>query len=223
IIFEMYDELIKEGSKVGKHMCGAYNNFNRERGIKIITLEYEKILLDLTMNKKKYYAGYKFELQSDGTLPDYHFSKEFAGARDHISRDAKLYNKKLVFDEMIDAYMREHNDFKKYSSMKRFSNLHVRGLSIVRRDANNSTKVMQQMTYSRLFDYHEKSKFITERRITSFDEFFDFFVNSRDGKDNWLRSCLEHSTKSVIQVLARKMQPDELYIVEDSMRVNARE
>src|SRR6185437_14677853 len=223
VIFEMYDELTKEGSSFGKKICSAYNEFNRKRGIKIITLEYEKLLFDLTMNSKKYYAGYKFELSGDGGLPDYSFSENFAGARDHISRDAKLFNKRLVFDEMIDAFMRENDDFKKYAYMKRFSNIHVRGLQIVRRDANNLTKVMQQMTYSRLFDYREKSKFITEKGIKQFEEIFDFFINSRNNKNNWLRSCLKDAIRCVGGFIKENLSLGNLYIVEDSVRVNSRE
>ncbi|RIB07860.1 hypothetical protein C2G38_2045652 [Gigaspora rosea] len=64
------------------------------------------------MNSKKYYVGYKFELRGDGGLPDYSFSENLTGARDHISKDAKLFNKRLVFDEMIFAFMRENDDFK---------------------------------------------------------------------------------------------------------------
>ncbi|CAG8836256.1 7386_t:CDS:1, partial [Racocetra persica] len=95
LIFKMYDELTKEGSIFGKKVCDAFNTFNRDRGIKIVTLEYEKLLFDLTLNNKKRYAGYKFELQSNGEPPDYFFSKIFSGAKDYISRNAKLFNKWL--------------------------------------------------------------------------------------------------------------------------------
>ncbi|CAG8732759.1 23730_t:CDS:2, partial [Gigaspora rosea] len=197
IIFKMYDELTKEGSSFRKKICSAYNEFNRKRGIKIIT--------------------------GDGGLPSYSFSENFAGARDLISRDAKLFNKRLLFNEMIDAFMRENDDFKKYAYMKRFSNIHVRGLQIVRRDANNLTKVMQQMTYSRLFDYREKSKFITEKKIKQFEEFFDFFINSRNNKNNWLRSCLKDAIRCVGGFIKENLSLGNLYIVEDSVRVNSRE
>ncbi|CAG8692755.1 1737_t:CDS:2, partial [Gigaspora rosea] len=70
------------------------------------------------MNSKKYYVGYKFELRGDGGLPDYSFSENLTGARDHISKDAKLFNKRLVFDEMIFAFMRENDDFKKELSLE---------------------------------------------------------------------------------------------------------
>src|SRR5690242_14128506 len=137
----MYDELTKEGSIFGKKVCDAFNAFNRNREIKIVTLEYEKLLFDLTLNNKKRYAGYKFELKSNGEPPDYFFSETFSGAKDYISRNAKLFNKQLVFDEMIDACLTESDEFKKYAVMKRFSNIHVRGLPRVRRNANNSSKV----------------------------------------------------------------------------------
>ncbi|CAG8814482.1 30952_t:CDS:2, partial [Racocetra persica] len=78
LIFKMYDELTKEGSIFGKKVCDAFNVFNRDRGIKIVTLEYEKLLFDLMRNNKKCYAGYKFELQSNGEPPDYFFSEIFS-------------------------------------------------------------------------------------------------------------------------------------------------
>ncbi|CAG8791088.1 16716_t:CDS:2, partial [Racocetra persica] len=56
LIFKMYDELTKEGSIFGKKVCDAFNVFNRDRGIKIVILEYEKLLFDLTLNNKKRYA-----------------------------------------------------------------------------------------------------------------------------------------------------------------------
>jgi DNA polymerase elongation subunit (family B) len=116
--FKMYDELTKKGSMFGKEVCDAYNKYNRDHGIHIITLEYEKILFDMTLNMKKHYAGHKFELKSDGSPPDYYFSENFYGAKDHISRDAKLFNKKLVFPEMVDAFMKETDEFKQFSVMK---------------------------------------------------------------------------------------------------------
>ncbi|CAG8767535.1 19935_t:CDS:2, partial [Racocetra persica] len=74
LIFKMYNELTKEGSIFGKKVCDAFNVFNRDCGIKIVTLEYEKLLFDLTLNNKKCYAGYKFELQNNGEPSDYFFS-----------------------------------------------------------------------------------------------------------------------------------------------------
>ncbi|CAG8846047.1 27726_t:CDS:2, partial [Racocetra persica] len=78
LIFEMYDKLTKEGNIFGKKVCDAFNVFNRDHGIKIVTLEYKKLLFDLTLNNKKRYTGYKFELQSNGDPPDYFFSEIFS-------------------------------------------------------------------------------------------------------------------------------------------------
>ena len=83
--FKMYDELTKKGSMFGKEVCDAYNQYNRDRGINIIVLEYEKILFDLTLNMKKHYADHKFELNGDENPPDYFFSEDFYGAKKHIS------------------------------------------------------------------------------------------------------------------------------------------
>ncbi|CAG8720834.1 9218_t:CDS:1 [Racocetra persica] len=223
LIFKMYDELTKERSIFGKKVYDAFNAFNRDCRIKIVTLEYEKLLFDLTLNNKKRYAGYKFELQSNGEPPDYFFSEIFSGAKDYISRNTKLFNKRLVFDEMINVFLTESDEFKKYAVMKRFSNIHVRGLPIVRRDANNSSKVIQQMTYLKLFDYKEKMKFILDKKFNNFDEFFEFFVNSRCDKNNWLLICLEDASKKVIKLLTQKLEPQDLYIIENSVQFNPRE
>lgn len=219
--FKMYDELTKKGSMFGKEICNAYNRYNRDRGIDIITLEYEKLLFDMTLNSKKHYAGYKFELKSDGSPPDYFFSKDFYGAKDHISRKAKLFNKKLVFQEMIDAFMKETDEFQKFSFMKRFQNIHLKGVKSVRRDSNNLTKVFEQMTYSLLFDYKEKLRFIMTKEFNSFDKFFSFFTNSQHDKNNWLKSCLENSIRKVTGFINRKMNSEDLYILEDNVRINS--
>ncbi|CAG8769041.1 26532_t:CDS:2, partial [Racocetra persica] len=111
--------------------------------------EYEELIFkmydELTkegsiFGKKKRYAGYKFELQSNRDPPDYFFSEIFSGTKNYISRNAKLFNKRLIFDEIVNIFLTESDEFKKYAVMNRFSNIHVRGLPIVRRDANNSSK-----------------------------------------------------------------------------------
>jgi hypothetical protein len=221
--FKMYDELTKKGSMFGKEVCDAYNKYNRDHGIHIITLEYEKILFDMTLNMKKHYAGHKFELKSDGSPPDYYFSENFYGAKDHISRDAKLFNKKLVFPEMVDAFMKETDEFKQFSVMKRFQNIHLRGIKSVRKDANNLVKVFEQMSYSKLFNYKEKLEFILSKKFNHFDEFFSFFTNSRNDKNNWLKTCLRHSIHKTTSFINRRMDSKDLYIIEDSVRVNSRE
>jgi len=160
-------------------------------------------------------------MKGDGSLPDYFFSKDFYGAKDYISRNAKLFNTKLVFQEMIDAYMNETNEFKQFSVMKRFQNIHLRGVKSVRKDANNLVKVFEQMTYSTLFNYMKKLKFILSKKFKNFDEFFIFFINSQHDRENWLKTWLKYAIKKTTSFINRKMNPNDLYIVEDNIRINS--
>ena len=124
---------------------------------------------------------------------------------------------------MVDAFMKETDEFKQFSVMKRFQNIHLRGIKSVRKDANNLVKVFEQMSYSKLFNYKEKLEFILSKKFNHFDVFFDFFINSRNDKNNWLKTCLRYSICKTMGFINRKMYPKDLYIVEDSVRVNSRE
>ena len=124
---------------------------------------------------------------------------------------------------MIDAYMNETDEFKQFSVMKRFQNIHLRGVKSVRKDANNLVKVFEQMTYSTLFNYMKKLEFILSKKFKDFDEFFIFFTNSRHDKENWLKTCLKYAIEKTTSFINRKMNPNDLYIVEDNVRINSRE
>ncbi|CAG8744162.1 5440_t:CDS:1, partial [Dentiscutata heterogama] len=191
IFFNLINDMFFESFTRFKDFEKEINTWMKEENPHIV-IEFEKSGLPIFYQAKKKYAMLKY------TEPKYYFDNSWIDIED----------KQIETDEYI-----------LLSQCKKFDNLLLKGVDIVRR---NSTKIyrifMKKLLYT-LFDLNKYIEYIYELKFINIEQYY-IFINGQDEKNIWMKHVFENITEEFIKYLYQKEMELDMELFEMTGRNN---